>query len=111
VAKRHEFEGELDLDDTVRGMRTLTDSPGEREWREKVADGFGGIGKRLSRIDGRLIRIEERQLSRINVADMIKTELKVFDEKLSTISRILWGSFGAIGAALVILAISRVFGQ
>ena len=100
-----------DLDDTLRHMRALTDRPGDLSFRQSIATAFDRVTDRLGKIEVRLARIDERQLSRTTIAEMIQKELKPYADAQTRLEKVVWGLCGAVGTALVTLAVTRVFGK
>jgi predicted PurR-regulated permease PerM len=109
VSHRREFERETSLDDTVRELPALSEEAGELKWRQQVNKSFEGVSEKLNRIEIRLTKIEERQLSRQTVAEIAQKEIAVLSSKLETLSRIVWGMGGAVGSAVVVIAATKLF--
>lgn len=107
---KFEADGD-DLDATVRNMRALSERPGEISFRMSIAGGFEKVTDRLNKIEVRLARIDERQLNRTTVAEIARKECEPLQRDIATLSRIVWGLAGAVGTALAVLAISRLFGH
>ena len=100
-----------DLDETVRNLRILADSPGDLRYRQQVANSLEVVSGRLNKIDVKLARIEERQIPRVDIALIAQKEMEALNAKVETLSRIVWGLCGAFGTALIVLAVSKVFGK
>jgi hypothetical protein len=100
-----------DLDATVRNLRTFADRPGDLSFRQSIAGGFEKVTDRLGKIEVRLARIDERQMSRTTVAEIVQKEIAPYVEKVATLSNVVWGLSGAIATALVALGVSRLFGK
>lgn len=111
MANRNEWEPPVDLDETVRNLKAFTVEPGELGFRQSVANGFEGVNGRLGKIDVRLARMEERQLSRATVAEIAKKEIEVLESKVETLNRVVWGMAGAVSTAIIVLAVAKVFGK
>ena len=109
MSRRNEWEPPIELDETVRQLPTLSQEPGELRWRESVNKSFQGVSDKLGKIDVRLARIEERQLSRTTVAEIAKKEVEVIANEVKTLSRIVWGMAGAAGSGILVLAIAKLF--
>lgn len=99
------------LDDTVRNLKVLSEAPGDLRFRQNIAASFEKVSEKLSKIETRLTRIEERLIPRTDIAIIAQKEMAVLASKVETLSRVVWGSLGASGSALVILAVSKVFGH
>lgn len=103
-----------DLDATVRNIRAFADRPGDLQFRRSIGDSFEGVTNRLGKIDVRLARIEERQLNRVTVAEMVRKEIEPLQRDYDTLSRMVWGVVGAAGTAIIGLlgwSLTRVFGH
>lgn len=106
---QHSDWEDSDLDDTVRNLRVLADAPGDLRFRQGIAASFGKVNDKLQKIELRLARIDERQLSRTTVAEMVKTEQKVLESKIETLNKIVWGLCGASGVTLIGIILAKVF--
>jgi hypothetical protein len=100
-----------DLDQTVRNLRTLSERPGELSFRQNIASAFDKVNDRLGKIEVRLARIDERQINRTTVAEIVRKEIEPIQRDVTTQGRIIWGLAGASGTALVVLAIAKLFGH
>jgi hypothetical protein len=109
MSRRNEWEPPVELEETVRGLPALAQEAGELRWRESVNKSFQGVSDKLGKIDVRLARIEERQLSRTTVAEIAKKEVEVIANEVKTLSRIVWGMAGAAGSGILVLAIAKLF--
>jgi hypothetical protein len=103
-----DYEG-VDLEGTVRNLHVLAEAPGELRFRQGVAASFEKVTDKLSRIEIRLTKIEERMLSRSTVAEIAQKEIAVLTNKVETLNRMVWGLLGAGGSGLILLAITKVF--
>lgn len=100
-----------DLDATVRNLRTFAERPGELSFRQSIAGGFERVNDRLGKIDVRLARIDERQLSRTTVAEICRAETEPLKRDVATLSRMVWGLASAGGTAFIGLILWKVFGH
>lgn len=98
-----------DLDETVRSLRVLAEAPGDLRFRQAIGASFEKVTDKLQRIEVELTKIRERMLSRTQVTDITKTEIKVLENKVETLNRIVWGLCGAVAVTLVGLAMARIF--
>lgn len=110
MGRNDDWDGS-DLDETVRNLRVLADAPGDLRFRQNIAASFEKVTDKLARIETRLTRIEERMIPRKDIAEIAQKEMQVLANKVETLSRMMWGLVGAAGSALVVLAISKVFGH
>lgn len=108
MPRHNDYEG-LGLEDTVRNLRVLTDAPGELRYRQAVSASLDKVTDKLSRHEKALTLLKERQLSRIQVAAIVKQETAVLETKVETLSRMCWGLAGAAGVAIIGLVLTKVF--
>ena len=101
MTKRRDYEPPEDLGDTVRALPQLSEEPGELRWRQQVNKSFEGVSTKLSSIDGRLIKIEAKQLSTGEVAAIAQKEMAVLVSKVDTLSHIVYGTAGAVATAIL----------
>lgn len=103
-----------DLTETTRRMKVLAESPGELRFRQEVASGFEKVNTRLGAIDVRLARIEERQLSRVDVAGIAKTEIEAkfgrLENRVQTLQAFVWLNLGAFITAMMVVIVSKITG-
>jgi hypothetical protein len=114
MAHRNEFSDEDDLDATVRGLHKLADSPGDLKFRQSIAYSFEKLTAQLNGIKVELAGIKAKMLDRVEVAKIAKAEtdtrMAVLESKFETLNRIVWGLVGSVATALVVLAVTRIFG-
>jgi hypothetical protein len=110
VDPKYEKDDGLSLDDTVKVMRRRISDPmpGELQFRQDVAAGFEKVDSKLGKIDVRLARIEERQLSRSTVAEIARTEMAVLANKVDTLSKIVYALGGMVATGCIGLFFERV---
>lgn len=108
---KYENDDGEDLEATVRNLRILSERPSDLSFRQNIASSFEKVTDRLTKIEVRLARIEERTMSRTTVAEIVRKEIEPFERDIQTLSRIVWGLTGALGTALAVLAVTRIFGH
>jgi hypothetical protein len=100
-----------DLDATVRNLRTFADRPGDISFRQSIAGGFEKVNDRLGKIDVRLARIDERQINRTTVAEIVRTEVKSIEKDVNRLESMVWAIAGAGGTAVLGVITYKLFGH
>jgi hypothetical protein len=102
-------EDDASLDDTVRNLRILADAPGDLRFRQNIVSTFNTVSKNLHRLEIRVVKLEDKQIPRIDVAAIAKKEIEVLENKVDTLSKMVWGLGGAIAAGLITIMLARIF--
>lgn len=89
-----------------------TAASGESKFRRDVQANFRHLESKLGKIDVRLAKIDERQLSRVSVAEMIQKEIAPLVKDVGRIEKLLWGGLGTFLGAIIIgivgIALARI---
>jgi predicted nuclease with TOPRIM domain len=108
VGRNDDWDGS-DLDETVRNLRVLADAPGDLRFRQNIAASFEKVTDRLSKIDTKLARIEERLIPRTEVAAIAQKEMQVLENKVETLSKLVYTLCGIIATTLVAIIFAKIF--
>ena len=85
---------------------------GDLKFRQSVAASFRHLDGKLGKIDVRLAKIDERQLSRVTIAEMIQKEMAPLAKDMGRIEKLVWGGLGTFLGAIIIgivgIALARI---
>jgi hypothetical protein len=109
------LDPKYDRDDTgEHAIQSVTraDSPETSKFRNGVASSFRHLDSKLAKINERLARIDERQLSRVTIAEMIQKEIAPLVKDVGRIEKLVWGGLGTFLGAIIIgivgIALARI---
>lgn len=100
------------MEDTVRNLRTLSESPGDVEWRRAMVDWFEGTSKQFSKFTGELQRldltIKHKMLSSTEVAKIVHAEMATNVQKLATLEKIIYGVIAIVVTILTAIVVKWI---
>ena len=109
---KYQGSGEETGEHALRTVDAYAQVQGDLKFRQSVASSFRHLDNKLQKIDVRLAKIDERQLSRTSIAEMIQKEMQPLIKDMGRIEKLVWGGLGTFLGAIIIgvvgIALARI---